>query len=219
MSSVRACGLSVMRNDVWPLVHAERAALIDDLARLDAAQWEQPSLCAGWTVHDVVAHMVDVARSTRLGFAVDMLRAGFDFDRQNTRGIERARGATPPETLQRLREAATRMSTPIAPLGTRLVEEVVHGEDIRRPLSISHSYSPEAVVRSMRQQVHTSTTFGGARELVAGVRLVATDADLSIGDGPEVTGPALALLLAVSGRRVAYDELDGPGVTTLTSAW
>ena len=130
-----------MRNDVWPLVHAERAAMIDDLARLDTAQWEQPSLCAGWTVHDVVAHLVHVARSTRLGFAADMLRAGFDFDRQNTRGIERARGATPQETLQRLREAATRTSTPIAPLNTRLVEEVVHGEDIRRPLGIRYSYS------------------------------------------------------------------------------
>ena len=204
-----------MRNGVWPLVHAERAAMIDDLARLDAAQWEQPSLCAGWTVHDIVAHMVDVAHSTRLGFAVDMLRAGFDFDRQNTRGIERARGATPQETLRRLREAATRTSTPIAPLDTRLVEEVVHGEDFRRPLGISHSYSQEAVVRSLRQQVRTSTAFGGARELVAGVRLVASDTDLIIGDGPEVTGPALALLLTVSGRRVAYDELDGPGLASL----
>ena len=204
-----------MRNGVWPLVHAERAAMIDDLARLDAAQWEQPSLCAGWTVHDVVAHMVDVAHSTRLGFAVDMFRAGFDFDRQNTRGIERARGATPQETLRRLREAATRTSTPIAPLDTRLVEEVVHGEDFRRPLGISHSYSQEAVVRSLRQQVRTSTAFGGARELVAGVRLVATDTNLTIGDGPEVTGPVLALLLTVSGRRVAYDELDGPGLASL----
>ena len=207
-----------MRNDVWPMVHAERAALIDDLARLDGSAWERPSLCAGWTVHDVVAHLVDVARSTRLGFAVDMVRAGFDFDRQNARGIERARGSSPDDTLQRLREAATRMSTPIAPLDTRLVEEVVHGEDIRRPLGINHVYAQEAVVRSLRQQVRTSTTFGGAKELVAGVRLVATDADLTIGDGPEVVGTALALLLTVSGRRVAFDELEGPGVATVTSA-
>jgi uncharacterized protein (TIGR03083 family) len=215
MSLVHAVGLSLMRNDVWPMVHAERAAMIDDLARLDDAQWEQPSLCAGWTVHDVVAHMVDVALTTRLGFVIDMARARFDFDRQNTRGIERARGPSPQETLQRLREAASRMSTPPAPLDTRLVEEVVHGEDIRRPLGVSHFYSQEAVVRSLRQQVRTSTAFGGARELVAGVRLVATDADVSIGEGPEVRGPAIALLLTVSGRHVALDELDGPGVATL----
>ena len=182
----------------------------------DAAQWEQPSLCAGWTVHDVVAHLVDVARTTRLGFVVDIARARFDFDRQNTRGIARARGASPGETLQRLRDVAARTSTPPAPLDTRLTEEVVHGEDIRRPLGIVHSYSEEAVVRSLRQQVRTSTSFGGAKELVAGVRLTATDAGLTIGDGPVVSGTALALLLAVSGRRVALDELDGSGVAALT---
>ena len=215
MNLASTAGLSEMRNDVWSLVHAERAAMIDDLARLDDAQWEQPSLCTGWTVHDVVAHLVDVARSTRIGFAVGMVRAGFDFDRQNSRGIERARGTSPRETLQRLREAASRTSTPLAPLDTRLVEEVVHGEDIRRPLGLSHSYSQEAVVRSLRQQVRTSTAFGGAKELVAGVRLAATDADVIIGDGPEVRGPALALLLTVSGRQVAFDELDGAGVATL----
>ena len=199
-----------MKNDVWPLVHSERAALIADLGQIDPAQWEQPSLCAGWTVHDVVAHLVDVAHTTRLGFVVDMARAGFDFDRQNTRGIARARGATPRETLQRLGDAVARTTTPPAPRDTRLVEEVVHGEDIRRPLGIFHSYSEQAVVRSLRQQARTSTAFGGAKELVAGVRLTATDVDLSIGDGPEVSGTALALLLAVSGRQVTLDELDGP---------
>lgn len=56
---------------------------------------------------------------------------------------------------------------------------------------------------------------GGAKQLVAGVRLRATDGDLVIGDGPEVRGPALALLLAVSGRKVGLDDLDGPGVSTL----
>jgi hypothetical protein len=64
-------------------------------------------------------------------------------------------------------------------------------------------------VRALRQQARTSASFGGAKELVARVRLTATDADLTIGDGPEVRGPALALLLAISGRRVALDELDG----------
>lgn len=210
-----ASGLPDMKSDVWPLVHAERAALIADLTHVDVARWDRPSLCDGWTVHDVVAHLVDVARTTRLGFVVDMARARFDFDRQNTRGIERARGASPRETLQRLRDAAARTSTPPAPLDTRIVEEVVHGEDIRRPLGIFHSYSEEAVVRSLRQQVRTSTTFGGAKELVAGVRLTATDVDLTIGDGPDVSGSALALLMTVSGRRVALDELDGPGVAVL----
>src|SRR6187401_171623 len=108
MSSIDGAGLPGMPNDVWPLVHAERRALIDDLAGLDDGLWSRPSLCDGWTVHDVAAHLVDVALTTRLGFAIDMARARFDFDRQNANGLERAGGATPQETVQRLRSVATR---------------------------------------------------------------------------------------------------------------
>lgn len=207
-----------MNSDVWPMVHVERAALIEDLEDLDDAQWETPSWCDGWTVHDVVAHLVDVANSTRLGFATDMVRARFDFDRQNARGIERRRAAAPRQTLERLREAALRTSTPLAPRDTRIVEEVVHGEDIRRPIGLTRNYPQAAVIRSLRQQVRTSTAFGGAKELVARVRLSATDTDVSIGDGPQVSGSTLALLLAVSGRPVSPGELDGPGVAGLIAA-
>lgn len=207
-----------MKNEVWSLVHAERAALIEDLTHLDDKQWDHPSLCEGWTVHDVVAHLVDTARTTRLGFVGSMVRARFDFDRQNARGMQRERGASPQETLERLRQVASRTSAPPAPLDTRLVEEVVHGEDIRRPLGLTHSYRPEAVVRSLRLQARTSASFGGAKEKVAGVQLAPKDADLSIGDGPEVHGTALSLLLAISGRHEALDELTGPGVATLRAA-
>ncbi|MFE9101947.1 maleylpyruvate isomerase family mycothiol-dependent enzyme [Actinomadura geliboluensis] len=207
-----------MAEDVWPMVHAERAALIDDLAHLDDEQWREPSLCEGWTVHDVVAHLVGTARTTRLGFVVGLVRARFDFHRQNARGVERERGASPQETLERLRQVASRRSTPPAPLDSRLVEEVVHGEDIRRPLGLSRSYPQEAVVRSLRLQARTPAALGGAKELTARLRLTATDADLSIGDGPEVSGTALSLLLAISGRAVALDDLDGPGASTLAVA-
>ncbi|MEU7905011.1 maleylpyruvate isomerase family mycothiol-dependent enzyme [Actinoplanes sp. NPDC049118] len=200
------------------MVHAERAALIDDLTRLADERWEQRSLCEGWTVHDVVAHLVDSARTTRLGFVAGLVRARFDFDLQNARGVQRERGASPQETLERLRQVASRRSTPPAPLDSRLVEEVVHGEDIRRPLGLTRTYPQEAVVRALRLQVRTPASFGGAKELAARLQLRASDAGLSIGDGPQASGTALALLLAVSGRRVALDELDGPGVATLAAA-
>ncbi|WP_330322564.1 maleylpyruvate isomerase family mycothiol-dependent enzyme [Streptomyces anulatus] len=206
------------KRGVWRMVHAERAALADDLARLDAGQWDAPSLCEGWTVHDVAAHLVDTARTTRIGFVAGLVRARFDFDRQNARGVERERGASPQETLERLRRVASRTTTPPAPLDTRLVEEVVHGEDIRRAVGLVRSYPQEAVVRALRLQARTPASFGGAKELVARVRLSATDADLSIGEGPDVTGPALSLLLVVSGRRAALDELDGPGLSAFAAA-
>jgi len=204
--------------DVWAMVHAERAALIGDLEQLDDGQWEEPSLCTDWTVHDVVAHLADTARTTRTGFLVGLARARFDFDRQNARGVERERGASPRETLERLRQGASRRSTPPAPLDSRLVEEVVHGEDIRRPLGLVRSYPEEAVVRSLRLQLRTPASFGGARELLARIRLTASDTDLSTGEGPEVSGSALSLLMAVSRRRAALDDLEGPGVTVLAAA-
>ncbi|MBC6450101.1 maleylpyruvate isomerase family mycothiol-dependent enzyme [Actinokineospora sp. HBU206404] len=197
------------------MVHAERAALIEDLTRLGDEQWDTPSLCEGWTVHDVVAHLINTAKTTRVSFVTTFIRARFDFHRQNASGVERERGATPAETLNRLRQVVSRTSTPPAPLDTRLVEEVLHGEDIRRPLGITHTYAPEAVIRSLQLQARTPASFGGAKELVSGLRLTATDADLTIGEGAEASGPALALLLAISGRRVALDELSGPGVVRL----
>jgi len=200
-------------SDVWPIVHAERAALIADLETLTEAQWDQPSLCDGWSVHDVVAHIIDTARTTRRGFVYGLARAGFDFDRQNAEGVERERGPDPAATLLTLREVADRTWTPPAPMDSRIVEMVVHGEDIRRPLGITRSY-PQ---RALQLQARTKVGFGGAKEHLDAVRVTATDSDVSVGDGPEVRGPSLSLLLALSGRRVALAELDGPGVALLAN--
>ncbi|WP_280399018.1 maleylpyruvate isomerase family mycothiol-dependent enzyme [Nocardia carnea] len=200
--------------DVWPTVRAERLALIADLEPLSAQQWETPSLCAGWSVHDVLAHIVASAKTTKFGFAWEFARARFDFDRFTANGVERERGARPAETLDRLRAVLDRKVSPPAPADSRLVEMIVHGEDIRRPLGISRDYSQEAVVDALRLQIRTAEGFGGGRELVAGLTLVAEDADFTTGSGPEVQGPLLALLLIASGRDAAA-ELRGPGVDTL----
>ena len=204
--------------DVWELVHQERRALIEDLAGLTEEQWETPSLCGGWTVHDVAAHLVDNARTTRLGIVAAMIRARFDFDRQNDQGVARERGASPAETLERLRAVAGRTTTPPAPLDSRLVEEVAHGEDVRRPLGVTRDYPTETVARALAYQVRTSVAVGGGRQRVQGVQLRATDTDITIGEGAEVAGPAASILLAVSGRADALADLTGPGVARLEVA-
>lgn len=201
---------------VWPLVHAERTALLADLEELRPQDWEHDSLCAGWTVHDVVAHLVDVARTTRVGFLLGLTRARFDFDRQNAGGVRRHQGPGPAHTLAALRQSARRTSTPPGGLGSRIVEEVVHGEDIRRPLGIVRDYPPETVARALDYQVRTSAALGGAKDLLDGVRLEATDLDLTHGEGDLVRGPALDLLLAVSGRSQAVPALSGAGLARLT---
>lgn len=204
-------------SDVWDLVHDERRALVDDLSTIRAADWEVASLCGGWTVHDVAAHLVDNARTTRLGIVLAMVRARFDFDRQNDTGVAREKGATTEVTLQRLREVAGRTTTPPAPLDSRLVEEVVHGEDIRRPLGLVRDYPVESVERALRHQARTSVALGGGKQLLAGVRLRATDADVVVGEGADVAGPLVSLLLVSAGRTAGLADLSGPGLGRLSA--
>jgi hypothetical protein len=50
------------------------------------------------------------------------------------------------------------------------------------------------------------------RKQLAGVRLIASDADRAVGSGPEASGPAAGFLLLLTGRPAAYDRLSGPGL-------
>ncbi|PRC48927.1 hypothetical protein C6A85_77345, partial [Mycobacterium sp. ITM-2017-0098] len=100
---------------------------------------------------------------------------------------------------------------------TRLVEAIVHGEDIRRPLGIAATYAEDAVAAALAYQVGTSVAIGGGRERVKGVRLIATDGEFDAGQGDVVRGRAVDLLLAVSCRAVGTDVFDGPGAGRLTA--
>ncbi|MEV6218034.1 maleylpyruvate isomerase family mycothiol-dependent enzyme [Nocardia sp. NPDC051833] len=204
-------------SEIWTVVHAERAALIADLADLPAERWSTPSLCPGWDVHDVVAHLTDDAKTTRLGFVVHFAAARFDFDRFNQAGVARERAEDPALTLAAFRAASGRTTGAPAPKATRLIEAFVHGEDIRRPLGLHRDYPVAPVVTAVRHQLDTSVKVGGGKERARDLRLTATDADLDVGDGPQVRGSAVALLLALSGRALAAGELDGPGAATLTA--
>ncbi|MEV0391054.1 maleylpyruvate isomerase family mycothiol-dependent enzyme [Nonomuraea sp. NPDC050643] len=203
-------------NEIWTVVHAEREALIRDLEGLPAERWATPSLCAGWDVHDVVAHLADDAKTTRLRFVLRLGAARFDFDRCNNAGVARERAAEPRLTLKSFRAASRRTTSAPAPKATRLVEAFVHGEDVRRPLGLSRDYPVAHVAAALRHQLASSAALGGGKERAQGLRLIATDAGLDAGEGPAVRGTALALLLAVSGRPVGAAELTGPGVPALT---
>lgn len=198
--------------DVWPVVHTERQALADDLEQLTRYQWATPSLCAGWDIHDVLAHLVETAKSTPLRFIRDLAASGFDFDKANANGVAAERRPDPAATLAAFRAVLLRTSSPPAPRDTRLVEVFVHGEDIRRPLGITRDYPSPSVARAIRFHAGSSPAMGGGKARAAGVTLTATDTDFTLGNGPAVEGPAISLLLAVSGRSCALADLSGPGV-------
>jgi uncharacterized protein (TIGR03083 family) len=200
---------------VWETVHGERARLVADLDGLSDRQWSTPSLCPGWTVHDVLAHLVDTAKTSRISFVRRMIAARFDFDGDNAVGVAREKRDDPAATLQAMRAVIPLTLTPPAAWATRLVEAFVHGEDIRRPLGIASQYPRDEVVDALRYQARASAAVGGGRDRVQGLRLAATDNDCVLGAGAEVTGRAIDLLLAVSGRPVDIDVFGGPGAARL----
>jgi uncharacterized protein (TIGR03083 family) len=207
--------MNVTHAAVWNAVHRERAALARDLAALTADQWRAPTACTGWDVHDVVAHLVDTAKTTRWAFIRGMVAARLDFHRQNALGITRERHDDPQDTLAELRSVVARTSTPPAPIATRLVEAFVHGEDIRRAVGLRGDYPVEQVAQALQLQLRTTVKMGGGKERATGLQLIASDAPVDSGTGPRVCGTALALLLAVSGRPPEPDEITGPGAPTL----
>jgi uncharacterized protein (TIGR03083 family) len=202
--------------DVWKVVHAERASLVSFLEHVPDERWSTPSLCEGWTVHDVVAHLVDCARTDTWHLAKGVVRARFDFDRQNQLGLEQEKG-TPAQTLQRLRDVVPLTKTPPVKLETRLVEAFAHGEDVRRPLGSRGEYPADAMNAALGYLVGASTKIGGGRQRVEGLRVEAPDTGFTHGAGPVVTGPASSLLLVLSGRRAGLDELEGDGLEVLAA--
>lgn len=202
--------------DMWETIASERAALADDLADLTSDQWATPSLCSGWTVQEVLAHMTSTAHISPPTFLLGLAGAGFNFQRFARNGIERWSGDNPAQTLQSFREVQHSRKHPPGPSTTWLGEALVHAEDIRRPLGIQHAYPPEAM-RQVLDFYKGSNALIGTKRRIEGVTLKATDSDWTHGSGPEVRGPMLSLLLAGTGRRAGLDDLAGEGVATLRS--
>jgi uncharacterized protein (TIGR03083 family) len=200
----------------WPTIHAERKALAADLELLTDDQWATPSLCAGWTVRQVLGHMTATAAMTPPKFFAGLLRSGFSFDGLVAKDIARECEGSPADTLRRFGDHVDSSTHPPGPVDSWLGETVVHSEDVRRPLGIAHDYPVDALTR-VADFYRKSNTLIGGKKRVQGLTLRATDADWTAGTGPEVAGPALAIVLAMTGRAACVDALTGDGVATLRS--
>ena len=202
--------------DIWPVVHTERRALAADLQDLSAEDWAAPSLCSDWAVRDVLAHMTSTAKLPPAGFVAKLIGSGFSFDKVQEKGVAANRGATPADTLAGFESMVTSVKHPPGPAQTWLGETIVHSEDIRRALGIQHKYPTDAVV-TVADFYKGSNLLIGSKNRIAGLTLRATDANWSHGTGPEVSGPILSLVMAMTGRKQADDDLGGEGVATLRS--
>jgi len=194
----------------------EREALARDLESLPDEKWDTPSLCAGWSVREVLGHMTATAEATTVSFFTQLVASGFRFGAMNEKGVAKEMAGAPADTLARFKAQSASTSHPPGPVDSWLGEVVLHAEDIRRPLGMTHEYSADAVIR-VADFYKRSNLIIGAKKRIEGLCLKATDADWSTGSGPEVTGPALSLLLAMAGRSVGLEGLSGEGLSTLAA--
>ena len=202
--------------EIWKHIHAERAEMADTWTTLSPAQWAAQSWCQGWSVQDTAGHILAAAEQTPPHFYQELISAGLRFNVFTDRGARRLAVIGPDELVRRLRARTSTTNRPPAPVMAMLGEIVVHGQDIRRPLGLKHR-PPEAALTAVADSWKNSNLLIGAKRRIAGLRLRATDADWSHGAGPEVSGPLVALLLAMTGRTGVHPELAGEGLAVLRS--
>ncbi|WP_051711604.1 maleylpyruvate isomerase family mycothiol-dependent enzyme [Streptomyces sp. NRRL S-350] len=191
-------------------VAAERRELAGVFADFSPGQWNSPSLCAGWRVREVAAHMSTGFRRSTARTVLELARSGGNVHRMADRLARRDAGAlTDRELAAALAEnAGHRWRPPVGGRIAALAHDVVHGLDITVALGLPPRL-PVARTTALLAGVSPLTLrFFGAR--VDGVRLRATDADWSYGEGPgTVEGRAEHLLLVAYGRRVPAGLLTG----------
>lgn len=185
--------------DIRAAIAAERRDLAAVLTDLTERDWDAPTLCAGWRVREVVAHMTMPFRYSIPRVVLGLVRARGSFDRMADRSARRdAASLTSAELLAAL---ADNVDHPWKPPGGgfagALSHDVIHGLDITVPLGIERRV-PGDRMHAVLDGIDGSRSYFGVD--LEGTRLVADDLDWTFGDGAEVHGSAQDLLLLVCGR-------------------
>ncbi|MFT4128079.1 MAG: maleylpyruvate isomerase family mycothiol-dependent enzyme [Gordonia sp. (in: high G+C Gram-positive bacteria)] len=198
------------------LIADERERVADFAAQLSTDDLAAQSLCEAWTVRDVLGHLLMPLVTPMPRVVLAMARHRFDFNKASI-GLSRRVGERPLDDLVAgLREHARDEFTPPGlPLDAPPTDLLVHGQDMARP--IGRELDPP--VGSVLIGLDFITGPKGVKAFpvadLQGYRMVATDGDWARGDGPEISGRALDLLLCLTGRSEPLSELAGRGVAVL----
>ena len=208
-----------MTVDVFPLIAAERRRLADELALLAPDAWEAPSLCDGWTVHLVAAHLNAPWEASIPTVLVEVVKArslagGFD------RLARKIADALPPAAcVASLRDHAdSRFTPPGFGPEAPLTDVIVHGVDMLAPSGRSVEVDPVALATSLEFLLRGKSKGFVSKGRIGGLAFEASDLDFRGGPGPLVVrGPALALCATLCGRRALLGQLSGEGLDTLST--
>ena len=206
------------REQSWQVITEQRLGLARLLQGLSDAEWEQPSLCAGWRVRDVAAHVALAPQVPGLGsMLADAIRAHGSFHRLNHDVAVRHAARPTRAIVAELRMHADSRRLPVVTNYRNILFDVlVHAQDIAIPLGRDYPMPSEAA-RVGADRVWTMGWPFWARRRLRGVQLLATDIDWYAGAGVELRGPIGMLLLLLTGRTAtAVPHLSGTGLHTIT---
>lgn len=201
-----------MAETLKEMARAERADLAAYLATLTPHQWDAPSLCDRWSVKDVVAHVVSYEELSPLGLMKRFAKGRVVH--ANQVGVDEFAQSSPSELCEFLNRHLE-PSGLTAGFGGMIgfVDGTIHHQDIRRALGQPRTIPADRLARLLPLLPGNPRLGVGRR--IKGLRLHANDIDWTHGDGAEVTGTGEALMMAMTGRPAALDELHGPGVAVL----
>ena len=186
-------------DQIWAVIDAQRAGLADVLEPLSPEQWQTASLCEGWRVRDVAAHLTHSHMAPAKAM-IEAVKSGFRFDPMIRRlALEDTRSQA--QIVAALRAmVGSRRKVPMTGDRDPLMDVLVHGQDIAVPLGIDRPMPADAAVEVANHLWRMRFPMNPARRL-QGVRLVATDADFSCGGGREVRAPIRDVVMILAGRQ------------------
>jgi uncharacterized protein (TIGR03083 family) len=207
------------REEIWAAIDAHRLQVDNLLDQLSEDEWKRPSLCDGWTVRDVAAHLTLQQLTWRQAISIMVTYRG-----DTNRGIhetarKRAAALTTAQIVAELRAmiGSHRHNAGVSYRET-LIDALVHGQDIAVPLNRTLTLDPAAAAEATTRMwtMRFPPPFPATKAMKE-YRLVATDVDWSAGSGAEVRAPITAIMLVASGRLVAVPRLSGPGAESLAN--
>jgi uncharacterized protein (TIGR03083 family) len=204
------------RSDVWTAIDDHRRALVHLLEGLSEEEWRQSSLCDGWTVRQVAAHLAlqNTTWSMMPRAVLDLVRHGGMNGAIHAMACRHAE--LPVEVI--VGEIRDRIGVwrplPTVTFRETAIDYLVHGQDIAVPLGRSLQMPPGLAILAA-DRVWSRPRMFHARKKLAGFRLAADDAPWAVGQGHEICGPIGALLLLLTGRPAALPELSGSGAAGL----
>lgn len=204
------------KDQLWAMIAEERLGLADLFDQLDEAQWGVESLCEGWTVRDIAAHLVGPFGKNLFQLTWKLASYRFDFNRFTLTEAKKDPRSGPEIAAVLRADKDYRWAPPgLGPIAP-FTDAIVHGQDVRRPLGVSRALPADRSVTVLDFLASPKASRGFVqRGHLDGLTWRCTDVGWSSGQGPLVEGPAEAIVLSMLGRRVAYDDLDGDGVERL----